>query len=58
MYSNQKRIEYISASNIRSGVETRPPPLNRLNKLLYSPPALFSLTFYEILPLYSPLYFR
>ena len=50
MYSNQKKIEYSSASNIRAGVETRPPPFNRLNKLLYSPPALLSLTFYEILP--------
>ena len=50
MYSNQKKMEYSSASNIRAGVEPSPPPFNRLNKLLYSPPALLSLTFYEILP--------
>ena len=43
-------MEYSSASNIRAGVEPSPPPFNRLNKLLYSPPALLSLTFYEILP--------
>ena len=43
-------MEYSSASNIRASVEPSPPPFNRLNKLLYSPPALLSLTFYEILP--------
>ena len=43
IYSNQKEINYISHSNIRASVETRPPKLHNL--LQFSPP-LPSLTFY------------
>ena len=43
IYSNQKEIKYISHSNIRASVETRPPKLHNL--LQFSTP-LPSLTFY------------
>ena len=43
IYSNRKAIEHISASNIRAGVETRPP---QWQNLLYFFPAVPSLTFY------------
>ena len=38
IYSNQKAINYISASNIRASVETRPPKLPNL--LQFSPPSI------------------
>ena len=41
--SNQKEIEYISASNITAAVETHPP---QLHNLLYFSPFLPLLTFY------------
>ena len=36
IYSNQKEINYISPSNIRASVETRPPKLHNL--LRFFPP--------------------
>ena len=38
IYFNQKAINYISASNIRASVETRPPKLPNL--LQFSPPSI------------------
>ena len=38
IYSNQKAINYISPSNIRASVETRPPKLPNL--LQFSPPSI------------------
>ena len=43
IFSDQKEIKYISPSNIRASVETRP---NKLHNLLQFSPALPSLTFY------------
>ena len=37
IYSNQKEIKYISQSNIRASVETRPPRLHNL--LQFSAPS-------------------
>ena len=38
IYSNQKEIKYISPSNIRASVETRPPKL--YNLLQFSPSSI------------------
>ena len=46
IYSNQKDVEYISASNIRVAFDTRPPQQHN-SYLFYFSPALLSLTFYE-----------
>ena len=38
IYSNQRAINYVSPSNIRASVETRPPKL--YNLLHFSPPSI------------------
>ena len=38
VYSNQKEIDYISASNITATVETRPPQLRNFTLFLSLPP--------------------
>ena len=43
IFSDQEEIKYISPSNVRASVETRP---NQLHNLLQFSPALPSLTFY------------
>ena len=47
IFSDQEEIKYISPSNIRASVETRP---NQLHNLLQFSPALPSLTFYRPSP--------
>ena len=54
IYSNQKEINYISHSNIRASVATRPPKLHNL--LQFSPPSISDMTFMDLPPSFASLY--